>query len=182
VGKFPPQWNGNSLLYDLSWEQAPDIHLSTDACNTGYGGYFQGHWFAGEWSPAILALAQRKTRISMPFLELLAVVIAAATFGHLWERKKIVFHCDCKAAVDAITGQGSRNPRQMHLLRSLTEIACLRGFDFRAIHIAGENNTIADVLSRYGDCQPFRDLCPQAQQAATAEQWPNLSSLPPLEQ
>ena len=177
---FLPQWNGNSLLYDLSWEQAPDIHLSTDACNTGYGGYFEGKWFAGRWSPAVLAMAQRKTRISMPFLELLAVVIAAATFGHLWARKKIVFHCDCKAAVDAITGQGSRNPRQMHLLRALTEFACLRGFDFRAIHIAGVTNTIADVLSRDGDCQAFRDMCPNAAPSSTAEQWPDLSSLPPL--
>lgn len=179
--EFLPRWNGNNLLYDLDWAAAPDIHLSTDACRTGYGGYFAGRWFAGKWPPAVLAMAQSAETVSMPFLELLAVVIAAGTFGHLWTRKKIVFHCDCKPAVDAITGQGSRNPRQMHLLRSLTSTACLRGFDFRAVHIAGVTNTIADVLSRDGDCSQFRGMCPRADAAPTAEVWPQLQPQEPQE-
>jgi len=179
--RFLPQWNGSSLLYDLDWSNAPDISLTTDACNTGYGGHFRNAWFAGTWSPAVLELAHRKTRLSMPFLELLSLVIAAGTFGPLWRGKKIIFRCDCKAAVDAIMGQGSRVPRQMHLLRALTEIACLCGFDFRAVHIPGVTNDVADVLSRTGDCAQFRTLCPQADAGPTAERWPDLSNLPSLE-
>jgi len=148
--EFLPRWNGCSLLYNLDWAQAPDINLQTDACGSGYGGHFAGRWFAGQWSPAVLAMAQAEDTISMPFLELLALVIAAGTFGHLWARKKITFHCDCLPAVQAIAGQGSRNPRQMHLLRALTAIACMRNFDYRAVHIAGVTNTVADCLSRHG--------------------------------
>ena len=176
--EFLPTWNGKSLLYDLSWSESTEINLQTDACNTGYGGYFEGRWFAGQWSPAVLAIAQGERRISMPFLELLALVIAAGTFGHLWARKKITFHCDCQPAVSAIKGQGSRHPRQMLLLRALTSIACTHGFDFRAVHIAGETNVIADCLSRHGDCVQFRALCPNAEAAPSVEIWPDLSSLP----
>ena len=175
---FLPQWNGSSLLYDLEWADAPDINLQTDACQTGYGGHFAGRWFAGRWSPAVLAMAHTEETLSMPFLELLALVIAAGTFGHLWARKKITFQCDCLPAVHAIAGQGSRNPRQMHLLRALTAIACLRGFDFRAVHIAGVTNTVADCLSRDGDCPQFRGLCPSAEREPLAEVWPDLSALP----
>jgi hypothetical protein len=175
--EFLPRWNGKSLLYDRAWEDAPSIQLVTDACGVGYGGYFGGRWFAGTWSPAVLAMAHTESAISMPFLELLALVIAAGTFGHLWQRKKIQFHCDCQPAVLAVNGQGSRNPRQMHLLRALTAIACLRGFDFRAVHIAGVTNTVADCLSRHGDCPQFRGMCPQAEPRATQEVWPDLQAL-----
>jgi len=178
---FLPRWNGSSLLYDLEWQQAPDIHLSTDACKEGYGGYFEGRWFAGRWSPAVLALAHRDTEVSMPFLELLALIIAAGTFSRLWQRKKITFHCDCKATVDAINGQGSRLPLQMQLVRVLTEIACLRGFDFKAVHIPGITNTIADVLSRAGAQEEFRALCPTAEVQPTPEEWPDLAVLQQLQ-
>jgi len=177
--QFLPQWNGSSLLYDLEWADAPSINLQTDACQTGYGGHYEGRWFAGRWSPAVLALAHTETTLSMPFLELLALVIAAGTFGHLWQRKKITFQCDCLPVVHAVSGQGSRNPRQMHLLRALTAIACLRGFDFRAVHIAGVTNTVADCLSRDGDCPQFRGLCPSAERLPTQEAWPDLRTLPP---
>ena len=80
---FLPLWNGSSLLYDLEWADAPSIQLQTDACQTGYGGHFAGRWFAGRWSPAVLDIAYTEETLSMPFLELLALVIAAGTFGHL---------------------------------------------------------------------------------------------------
>ena len=175
--EFLPQWNGKSLLYDLAWENAPDIHLSTDACEYGYGGYFQGQWFAGRWPPHILALAARNTKLSMPFLELLALVVAAGTFGHLWARKKITFHCDCQPAVDAVRGQGSRRPQQMHLIRTLARIAIANNFDYNAIHIPGLTNVIADELSRAGDSVKFRAMCPNAQVHPTPTVWPDMTPL-----
>lgn len=175
--EFLPKWNGQSLLYDLEWQSAPDIHLSTDACNTGYGGYYQGQWFAGAWNSEVFAAAQREQRLSMPYLELLALVLAASSFGSQWRCKKITFHCDCKAAVDAIEGQGSRNPHQMHLLHQLSLLACQHNFDFRARHIAGEANTIADELSRNGDTQLFRTRCPKGDTVSPIPAelvWPSL--------
>ena len=164
---FLPTWDGHSLLYELDWSLSDKIELFTDACNTGYGAYYQKAWFAGQWSPTQLAAAHRKERISMPFLEMHALTFAAVTFGHRWATKKITFRCDCMPVVQAITKCSSKRPEIMHLLRLLSATACRFGFDFRCEHIAGEVNTVADILSRDGDCQRFRVLCLDAEQQST---------------
>jgi hypothetical protein len=147
---FLPEWNGVSLLYELEWTDAPLIELYTDACLTGYGGRFGDRWFAGAWSPEVLAIAQRATRVSMPFLELMALALAVATWGHLWSTRKITFRSDCMPVVDAIRKRSSRKPATMHLLRFISDAACRHGFDFRCIHIPGIANVAADLLSRDG--------------------------------
>lgn len=158
---FLPAWNGISLLYEREWEQAARIELFTDACNTGYGGLFGKQWIAGAWSPAELAAAWRTKKHSMPFLELRALLLAVATWGESWSGKKITFRCDCMSVVLAITARTARHPSTMHQLRLLSSYACRYGFDFRAEHVAGVANDLADPLSR-GNFQQFRDLCPDA--------------------
>ena len=128
---------------------APEtLNLETDACNTGYGAHFGTRWFKGTWSVAQLARAWRKTRISMPYLEMHALVQAALVWGLEWRGKRIEFRCDCQPTVHAVNTRYSGDSDQQHLLRTLTSHACLHGYDFRAIHIAGITNTIADALSR----------------------------------
>lgn len=177
---FLADWNGISLLYDAEWEQSHKIELYTDACGTGYGGYYQGAWIAGAWSPDILAAAHaRRKRISMPFLELHALVYAAATWGPSWKGRKIVFWCDCLPVVHAVTSGNSKQPQMMHLLRELITLACNHNFDFRCQHIPGVSNVIADTLSRDGDCPKFRALCPEAQQHGCTP--PHIALPPPLQ-
>jgi len=53
-------------------------------------------------------------------------------------------------------------------------LAARHNFDFRVWHIVGETNVIADELSRAGDSQAFRGMCPLAQ----AE--PDIVIAPPL--
>lgn len=160
--EFLPTWGGHSLLYELSWQQAARIELFTDACMAGYGGCYKQQWFAGAWSPEQHAAAMRKSRVSMPFYELFALVYAALTWGPLWSSMKIIFRCDCMPVVQAIAKCRSRQPQMMHLLRLLCATACRYGFDFRCEHIVGETNIAADALSRYGDCEEFRAACPNA--------------------
>jgi hypothetical protein len=159
--QFLPEWNGISLLYEREWESADKIELYTDACNTGYGAVFGKQWFAGTWSPAELLAAKRKLRISMPFLELRALILAVATWGESWRGKKIIFRCDCDSVVKAISARTSRASATMHHLRLLSSYACSYGFDFKAIHVAGVANILADPLSR-GDLVQFRAQCPNA--------------------
>ena len=159
---FLGQWDGVSLLYEREWTDAPRIELFTDACNVGYGASYGREWFAGRWTSDELDAALRNTRISMPFLELRALVTAAATWGKRWTGKKIIFRCDCMPVVQAISRCSSRSPATMHQLRHLSTLACRFGFDFRCQHIVGATNTIADVLSRDGDCAQFRAACPTA--------------------
>jgi len=160
--EFLQTWNGVSLLYEDEWTSAPRIELFTDACDRGFGAFFRGRWFEGAWSPEELAAAERTSRISMPFLEMRALALAAATWGHLWRSKKITFRCDCMPVVQAFGEARSRSAVQMHQIRTLHQLAARHGFDFRVVHIAGVTNTVADVLSRDGDAAQFRVLRPDA--------------------
>ena len=162
-------WNGVSLLLDRDWTDSVKLQLTTDACTTGYGVLCGSHWIAGRWSAAHRAAAVRKTKESMPFYELFALVAAAAAFGHQWRGKKILFRCDCMPVVQAIQKRSSRNPSSMHLLRHLSLTAARYQFDFRCEHIPGVENVAADLLSRYGDCPQFRALFPHASNDMTPE-------------
>ena len=162
---FVDKWNGISLLYDDAWtsSNADIIRLTTDACQTGYGAMWRDQWFAGQWNVDQLAMAQRKKRVSMPYLELHALVQAAATWGHHWRGKKICFMTDCEVNVHCIERQRSSDSASMHLLRQLCMIAAKHGFDFKAKHIEGLTNVAADRLSRNAMSE-FRVLFPHAQQ------------------
>jgi len=113
----------------------------------------------------------------MPFLELHALVQAAATWGHLWGGKKITFRSDCLPVVLAIRTMTSKQQDSMRLLRHLDMIAARHGFDYRCEHIAGVANTVADALSRGCTLAQAREL------RSTLLSAPDEASrLPPLDQ
>ena len=87
--------------------------------------------------------------------------------------RKITFHTDNLAVVHIVNKQSSPCRRIMHLLRLLV-LQCLKHkFCFRAVHVPGVFNDIADSLSRF-QMSRFRSLAPQADPIATP--------LPPLPQ
>ena len=161
-GEFTPGWNGISLLYEKEWVDAERIEFFTDACKSGYGALFGTEWFEARWSPEQSAAAMRKSRESMPFLELFALVAAALTWGHAWGGKKIRFRTDCEPVMYACNKGSSDDPGMMHLLGQLALHACRHNYDFRAVHIPGVDNVVADILSRDGACAQFRAACPRA--------------------
>jgi hypothetical protein len=176
---FIPTFMGHSVLYDVEWAEAPLIQFFTDACDDyGYGAYFQGKWFNAKWTEeeiqySLILVGQRRTR-SMPFLELLGLLYAVATFGHLWAGKKITFRSDCLPVVQAIEKGSTPKKKLMQLLRYLHTLAARFSFEFRCVHVSGIDNSIADCLSR-NDLQAFRRLCPQANQQPEA-----IAKLPPF--
>ena len=157
-------WNGHSMLYEAEWRQAPLIELYTDACEDGYGAKFGDRWLYGRWSPQQLRAARRgdSTKLSMPYLELLALVLAASTWGHLWSSWNITFRSDCMPVVHCIASRSSPVERSMALIRVLQSIAARHSFDFACSHVAGVTNVSADALSR-GDLITFKRDTPQHQ-------------------
>lgn len=147
---------------DTDWTDSDTMQLYTDASlEYGMGGYFHGQWFSQQWSPAQLAAAIRNSRPSMPYLELLALVSAAATWGHLWRGKRVSFFTDCEPVHTAVNKLGSSHPQSQCLLRSLVAISITHSFELRAAFIAGRDNTLADPLSR-GRIDVFLQRCPHA--------------------
>ena len=165
--RFIEEWNGISLLYEVEWTQATKLHLSTDACGTGYGAAFGNEWVQGNWSKSVLTRATRASALSMPYLELRALVIAALAWGERWGGKKIIFECDCQPVVYATRTMSSKNSDIQGLLRLLSATAAKHGFDFRTVHIAGVTNIVADALSRGCSRQELLAVLPGAADKAT---------------
>ena len=98
----------------------------------------------------------------MPWKELYAIVAAAATWGHLWERRKVIFVTDCMPIVQALAKGASRTRGIMQLIRLLHFYAARHHFVYRAEHIAGDKNVIADELSRVFDVSQLSIRCRRA--------------------
>lgn len=158
--------NGVSLLVEQEWADDTNVvQVETDACGRGYGAVWQQHWFEGAWSPQQFSVAQAdsKASFSIAFLELHAIVQAAATWGALWTGRRVSLRSDSSTSVaDIISGSSSSDTRMTHLMRQLAELGIRHRFEYRAVHIPGLTNIHADVLSRVGDCQQFRAQRPEA--------------------
>ena len=182
--RFARSWNGVSVLYEREWQEAVKLVLHTDASEWGYGARCGNQWIRGAWSQAqknratnTHPLDYTRTTRSMPFLELLALVLAAATWGHLWRGKRIRFVTDCLPVRDNVRRRESPVARNMELLRHLATLAASHQFDFDCEWIAGATNVSADLLSRQDSLQEFLTTFPEADRVGT-----RAPSLPPFEE
>lgn len=159
---FLNQRNGLSFFYNNLVSSPTDIQLYTDAApSIGFGGFFQGRWFAAPWPPQLQDISQ-----SSALFELYPLVVVAFLWGKEWAASSILVHCDNDATVHCINKGRSHSPALMPLLRRLTWISACDQFIITAKHIPGSENQIADSLSRFL-FQKFRMLAPEADQFPT---------------
>ena len=89
-------------MLQTNWVTAADLSLFTDASGTlGYSAYFQGTWIIDTWSKQQLAN-------SIQWKELTAI---AATWGHKWQRQKIIVYCDNLAIVQVWQAQKKKKKK-----------------------------------------------------------------------
>jgi len=172
------EFNGHSIMYDVEWTESTRLELFTDACYAGYGASFGDRWIKGSWSAAELESARRGSAVdvySMPYLELRALVLAMASWGHLMAGRRVDIRSDCLPIVQSIEKRSCREGRAMDLIRALHAIAVKHRFDFKATHISGKRNVLADALSR-DDMSAFF----LAQPSALRTQDPTLPLPPPV--
>jgi hypothetical protein len=105
-------------------------------------------WFSEPWSEAETDAAFRFKRVSVPFLELRALVRAAELWSGKWSGLRIRFRTDCLPVVYALNKGTTRMVAMAGQLRILSELAVLHRFEFCAVHVPGATNLIADALSR----------------------------------
>ena len=156
--------NGVQMITDL-WT-SNHLDLYTDASGgLGYGTYFEGHWAYGKW-PAWLR--HKRIKVHITFKELFPVVLSIVLWGQEWANQRVTFHCDNQAVVYCINKQSTREKSSMHLLRMLVALCLKHNIVFKAVHIAGKRNAIADALSRL-QIKRFKELAPQADLVPTPE-------------
>ncbi len=160
--EFLSNYNGASFFLEPCFTTSVDLKLFTDAAGgIGYGAYLQGHWLQERWANDIL-----RANLSIAFLELYPIVAAVTCWGDLMANKKVEFWTDNKAVVAIINCQTSRCPHIMSLVRCLV-LQCLSyNILFKAIHVPGVENSIADSLSRF-QMQRFRAAAPEADKEGT---------------
>ena len=165
--EFLQHFNGVSPFRDQGWFDNDALELFTDAAGgIGFGGFFDGHWFQGKWTPEFLELSP-----SIAFCELYPVVVAVYCWAPQLANRKVRFRTDNESVVHIINKQSSSCDKIMHLMRIFV-CQCLRyNILFKAIHVPGTRNEIADSLSRF-QMTRFRALAPLADMAMTP--------LPPL--
>ena len=160
--QFLSKFNGRSVMFDEAWIDSDSMDLYTDAAGgIGFGAYFQGRWAHGLWPEDWLVDSPDIT-----FKELLPIAVALCLWSEDMTNKKIIFHCDNEAVVHIVNKQSSRSPPSMSLMRMIV-LSCLsNNVLFKAIHVPGRHNKIADALSRQ-QFHRFRALAPEAEPAPT---------------
>ena len=138
------------------------INVWTDASTTyGAGGHSSiGNLYHLPWSSLKLNsknkfLHRYKYEIKdhIIYLELLAVIIMTYLYAKNWKNKFINFYCDNATVVKALNSGTLKFSSKLYfpkanLLKLFARLALKHQFYFKAIHIEGKKNPIADSLSR----------------------------------
>ena len=123
---------------------APDLHLYSDASSSGWGAHLLDQNVSGVWS-------DQEKLLHINLLEMKALFRGLQAF-----REDVIGHhvtamCDSSTVVAYVNKQGGTVSRALCLLTSRL-LRWTKSFDVHldARYLSGENNVLADVLSRRG--------------------------------
>ena len=155
--QFLCDFNGRSFFLDDVWLDSEVLHLYTDASGSlGFGAIFGTQWFYGRWPDSWKGF-------NIAVLEFFPILLSILIWGGSMRNQRILFFTDNEAVVHVINRSSCRNPRLMFFVRHLV-LACLKyNILFRARHVPGVHNPLADSLSRL-QVQRFRKLATQYMQ------------------
>lgn len=138
--EFLPQYNGIAMITQEPTEDEP---IWIDACLTGCGGAW-GNWYYSCPFP------QEITDRALPIcqLEMINAVFAVECFAEKLQQKTIKMYCDNAAVVHVLTAGRSREPWLLNCARRLWMLTALHSIKLIVEHVAGEQNILADRLSR----------------------------------
>ena len=148
---FLHQFNGRSLFLHDHWVDSSTLRLFTDASGAlGYGAIFGTEWCYGEWPGSWKGL-------NIAILEFFPILLSVLLWGSKMRNRRIVFFTDNEALVHVINKASCRDTVLMGFVRRLV-LACLNfNILFRARHVPGVHNELADSLSRL-QVHRFRQL------------------------
>ena len=149
---FIERFNGVAFIPSPIWDE-PDVSMATDSCLTGCGGICYNQIFHTTFPNTIL-----RQELPIHKLEFLAVLIGARIWGHLFRGLKIRIYCDNQSVVDVINSSKTKDEFMATCLRELWLVVCTNEFELRAVHLPGDENRIADWLSRWDLSEKYQKL------------------------
>ena len=139
--KFLELYNGISILSLEDWSD-PDSFFASDACLVGCGGICGDQYFHCSYPPFISILA-----LHINALELLTVIVCLKKWAK--KGKKICIFCDNLVSVQVINSGKTRSKFLQACLRELCFVCAIVECEIKAFHLAGEDNRLSDLLSRW---------------------------------
>ena len=143
----------NGITYYKITDQ--DAHVYLDASLTGLGGVYGSFVYA-------LPIPRGFRDYSIVHLETLNILVACKIWASEWE--KIQIFCDNLAVVEVLMSGKTRDETLAICARNIWLLSALYNIHFTFSHIAGVQNTTADLLSRWGnsyhDWSKLQSLCP----------------------
>ena len=151
--QFLAGFNGRSIFLSEVWYNSNQLELFTDASGVvGFGAIFGAHWCYGEWP-----ISWRHRNIAI--LEFYPIVLSIHLWGNEMCNRRILFFTDNEALVHVINKQSCRDKELMVFVRRLVLVCLSHNIFFKAKHIPGMKNKLADSLSRL-QLQTFHQLAP----------------------
>ena len=135
---FLNSYNGVTI-YDIR-PISGQIYL--DACLTGLGGSFKNMVYT-------IPLPVGFENYSIVHLEMVNIVAALKIWGPMWRDTRIQIYCDNLAVVQVLNSGGSRDSILSTCARNVWLLSALYNISIQFSHIAGAQNTVADLLSRW---------------------------------
>lgn len=140
---FIDSFNGKSVFLDDKWVSSDHLKLYTDASGSiGYAAVFGSWWFADKW---VKDLQHHQIALK----ELFPITLALEIWGQHMKNSKILFLTDNQAIVEVLNKKSCKDVLLMRLVRRLVIASLKFNILFRAKHIFGKSNILADQLSRF---------------------------------
>ena len=163
-------FNGRSFFLLVDWANSHHLKLYTDATGAiGFGAVFGRHWCYGEWP-----MSWRHRNIA--FLEFYPIVLSLHLWGHTIKNQRVLFFTDNEAMVHVINKQTCRDKDLMFFVHKLVLVCLNYNICFKAKHVPGLQNKLADSLSRL-QLQIFKQLAPAYMHKAPTVIPPHLQPL-----
>jgi hypothetical protein len=159
--RFLPDWNGTSIIHPTPVTSI-ELRLFTDASDAGLGCVYGRHWLLSawreDWAPS--------PTCHINVRELFAVWAAVFTWGSEWADREVVIFTDNQSAVDVWQSGTCSDARMMAVVRALFFRAARLNLNVILSHVAGVDNSDADLLSRL-QVQEFLNANPDADEVPT---------------
>lgn len=139
---FLKGFNGTTMFPENHWSHRQVIvHSYTDAAPIGFGLVFGSKWLYGPFPTSW-------KKLNILCLEAFPVMLLFELFKSELTNKKIILHIDNEALVSTLNKQTVDHPPTMSLIRHIVLLALENNIIFKAEHVPGIQNTLADPLSR----------------------------------
>jgi hypothetical protein len=151
-------WNGRQL-----WRYSQPVVLVSDASLSGFGFYLEhlpshidnqqlplslrlGHTYVGSYGMVHAAYHQDHRTIS--WCEMFSALAALLIYSPILTNQSVLIVIDNQTDVNIFNRQATRSPRLAILLRAIADLSTRLNVSLKAVHRPGEENLLADLLSR----------------------------------